>query len=131
MADFGGAELDAFRAEAREWLEANFPKSLAKDQEGQQAALMGAAEGSSDQKRWKARMGAKGWGVPTWPAAYGGGGPGAAGVPAVQLRTNAPVASNTRRTSCICVVPGVSALTSTFTTAASPPRIIGIEPSAS
>ena len=29
MADFGGADLDAFRAEAREWLEANFPKSLA------------------------------------------------------------------------------------------------------
>ena len=29
MADFGGSELDGFRAEAREWLEANFPKSLA------------------------------------------------------------------------------------------------------
>ena len=78
MADFGGAELDAFRAEAREWLEANFPKSLAKDQEGQQAALMGAPELSADQKLWKDRMGAKGWGVPTWPAAYGGGGLSAA-----------------------------------------------------
>ncbi len=25
MADFGGSDLDAFRAEARDWLEANFP----------------------------------------------------------------------------------------------------------
>ena len=28
MPDFGGTELDAFRAEARAWLEANFPDSL-------------------------------------------------------------------------------------------------------
>ena len=32
MADFGGSDLDAFRAEAREWLEANFPNSLADQQ---------------------------------------------------------------------------------------------------
>ena len=31
MADFGGADLDAFRIEAREWLEANFPASLRKN----------------------------------------------------------------------------------------------------
>ncbi len=31
MADFGGNELDAFRAEARTWLEENFPKSLRRD----------------------------------------------------------------------------------------------------
>ena len=74
MADFGGGDLEAFRAEAREWLEANFPKALAKDQEGQQAALMGATELSADQKLWKERMGAKGWGTPTWPKQYGGGG---------------------------------------------------------
>jgi len=74
MADFGGADLDAFRTEAREWLEANFPKSLAKDQEGQTAALMGGEKPTGDIALWKERMGAKGWGVPTWPAAYGGGG---------------------------------------------------------
>jgi len=28
MADFGGADLDAFRVEARQWLEANFPPAL-------------------------------------------------------------------------------------------------------
>ena len=30
MADFGG-DVETFRAEVREWLDANFPKSLAKD----------------------------------------------------------------------------------------------------
>ena len=30
MADFGG-DVETFRAEAKAWLEANFPKSLAKD----------------------------------------------------------------------------------------------------
>ena len=28
MADFGGGDLDAFRTEVREWVEANFPASL-------------------------------------------------------------------------------------------------------
>jgi len=72
MADFGGADLEAFRTEARAWIAANFP-----------AALKGAANPvtrearttpSADQEAWRKAMGAKGWGVPTWPAAYGGGG---------------------------------------------------------
>jgi alkylation response protein AidB-like acyl-CoA dehydrogenase len=71
MADFGGTDLDAFRAEAREWLEANFPKSLAH----QQTAMIPGAEGlSADGKLWKQRMADKGWGAPTWPTEYGGGG---------------------------------------------------------
>ena len=74
MADFGGADLEGFRTQAREWLEANFPKSLAEDVEGQQAALMSPEKPVGDQALWKERMGAKGWGTPTWPAAYGGGG---------------------------------------------------------
>ncbi|MET0273897.1 MAG: acyl-CoA dehydrogenase family protein [Phenylobacterium sp.] len=78
MADFGGADLDAFRAQAREWLEANFPKALGQDVDAQQAAVMSPAEPTGDQAVWKARMGAKGWGTPTWPAAYGGGGLSAA-----------------------------------------------------
>ena len=28
MADFGGTDLDAFRAEAKGWIEANFPAEL-------------------------------------------------------------------------------------------------------
>jgi alkylation response protein AidB-like acyl-CoA dehydrogenase len=74
MADFGGADLDAFRADARAWLEANFPASLRKDPDLISAVEQGAAEASGDVALWKQRMGDKGWGVPTWPAQYGGGG---------------------------------------------------------
>jgi len=73
MAGLGGTDFEAFRAEARSWIEANFP-----------AALKGVAspvgvEGralapTADQEAWRKAMGDKGWGVPTWPAAYGGGG---------------------------------------------------------
>jgi alkylation response protein AidB-like acyl-CoA dehydrogenase len=71
MADFGGSDLDAFRAEAREWLEANFPKSLAHQQT---AMIPGGEKLSDDARLWKQRMADKGWGAPTWPTEYGGGG---------------------------------------------------------
>jgi alkylation response protein AidB-like acyl-CoA dehydrogenase len=71
MADFGGSELDAFRAEAREWLEANFPKSLAFQPV---PMIPGAESKSADHKLWKQRMAEKGWGTPTWPRKYGAGG---------------------------------------------------------
>ena len=74
MADFGGTDLDAFRAEAREWLEVNFPASLRKNPDAITAVEQGAADASGDVALWKQRMGEKGWGVPTWPTAYGGGG---------------------------------------------------------
>jgi alkylation response protein AidB-like acyl-CoA dehydrogenase len=73
MADFGATELDAFRTEAKAWLEANFPDSLKKDPNAQLAAMMGGRP-SGDAELWQQRMGAKGWGTPTWPQAYGGGG---------------------------------------------------------
>ena len=72
MADFGG-DLETFRSEAKAWLEENFPKTLAGDAAAQSAAMGGGQE-SADAKLWRERMGAKGWGVPTWPAEYGGGG---------------------------------------------------------
>ena len=78
MSDNSAPELEAFRAEAREWLDANFPKALARDRASQQAVLMGAAAPSADFGLWKAAMGAKGWGTPTWPKQYGGGGLSAA-----------------------------------------------------
>ena len=67
MADFGG-EVETFRAEVRDWLAANFPPSLkgASPPEGREL--------SPDQDAWRRAMGDKGWGVPTWPQAYGGGG---------------------------------------------------------
>ena len=72
MADFG-AELDAFRGEVRDWLAANFPPSLAHTAS---SAFAGAVmrEPTADDELWRERMGEKGWGVPDWPKAYGGGG---------------------------------------------------------
>ena len=72
MADFG-AEVDAFRAEARDWLAENFPESLAFTA---RSPMSGAVmpEPTPDSELWEQRMGQKGWGVPTWPQAYGGGG---------------------------------------------------------
>ena len=71
MADFGG-DLDGFRAEARAWLEANFPASLSR--EAPPADPEAVAKPTADQELWRKRMGEKGWGVPTWPTEYGGGG---------------------------------------------------------
>ncbi|HXQ14603.1 MAG TPA: acyl-CoA dehydrogenase family protein [Caulobacteraceae bacterium] len=74
MADFGAAELDAFRAEARAWLEGNYPASLRADPAPLSAWLGGGVEPTPEVDLWRQRMGEKGWGVPTWPKQYGGGG---------------------------------------------------------
>jgi alkylation response protein AidB-like acyl-CoA dehydrogenase len=66
-------ELEAFRAEARAWLDENFPKSLS----GQAAAVMSSETIDESQKTaiaWGKTLGAKGWATPTWPTEYGGGG---------------------------------------------------------
>jgi alkylation response protein AidB-like acyl-CoA dehydrogenase len=73
MPDFGAAELDAFRAEARGWLEANFPPSLKRNREAP-ADPEAARPSTEDEELWRKRMGEKGWGTPTWPTQYGGGG---------------------------------------------------------
>jgi alkylation response protein AidB-like acyl-CoA dehydrogenase len=74
MADFG-SEVETFRSEARAWLEENYPPSLRKTSEAnQEAAMMSALKPTGDLKLWKERMAAKGWGTPTWPKQYGGGG---------------------------------------------------------
>ncbi len=73
MADFGATELEAFRTEVRDWLDANFPKSLANDADAQLAKLQAKPE-SADATAWREALGKKGWGTPTWPTAVGGGG---------------------------------------------------------
>jgi alkylation response protein AidB-like acyl-CoA dehydrogenase len=65
-------DLEAFRAEAREWLQANFPPSL-KGKSGMMMGEDGPADGN-DYGKWKKAMGDKGWGTPTYPRQYGGGG---------------------------------------------------------
>jgi len=72
VADFGG-EIETFRAEVRDWLEANFPKALAHDTATQLAKLQARPE-TAEAKAWRLALGGKGWGTPTWPKEYGGGG---------------------------------------------------------
>ncbi|MEO9131954.1 MAG: acyl-CoA dehydrogenase family protein [Sphingomonas sp.] len=65
--------IDAFRSETRAWLAAHFPPSL-KGKENPMATVEGPTALSADEEAWKTAFGEKGWGVPTWPAQYGGGG---------------------------------------------------------
>ncbi|HVJ00559.1 MAG TPA: acyl-CoA dehydrogenase, partial [Sphingomonas sp.] len=65
--------LAAFRAEAREWLAAHFPPGL-KGRDNAMSAVEGPTEEDAEQRAWRLAMGEKGWGVPTWPREYGGGG---------------------------------------------------------
>ena len=76
MADFGGTELDAFRAETRAWLEANYPPSLNAPM-GEDEAPWGGRKmvwKNPDAKLWLDRMAERGWTAPMWPTEYGGGG---------------------------------------------------------
>jgi alkylation response protein AidB-like acyl-CoA dehydrogenase len=74
MADFGSDHLEAFRVEARTWLEENLPASLRGHPELVSEVMMGGGKATGDVELWRQRMGEKGWGVPTWPQQYGGGG---------------------------------------------------------
>jgi len=74
MADFGAADTEAFRKEAREWLEANFPPQLRKEPDTTLEQMEGGLKPSEAAELWRKRIGEKGWGTPTWPKEYGGGG---------------------------------------------------------
>jgi len=78
MADFGAGDLDAFRAEVKAWLEANYPAELRDPKvKSDPEAMWGgrAFAGSADpQIVWMGKMAEKGWTAPTWPTEYGGGG---------------------------------------------------------
>ncbi len=67
------ANTDGFRAEAADWLARNFPRVL-KGREDLLAALDGSVAETPEQTTWRKAMASRGWGTPTWPAAYGGGG---------------------------------------------------------
>src|SRR5271155_517624 len=73
MADFGG-DLDGFRTEARTWLEENAPPSVRRQPDMTMEQMEGGLRPTADQDLWRQRIGAKGWGTPTWPTEYGGGG---------------------------------------------------------
>ncbi|MBX9608062.1 MAG: acyl-CoA dehydrogenase family protein [Gammaproteobacteria bacterium] len=67
---------DEFRAEARAWLEANCPASMRTPMPEEERVWGGrnAKFRHPDSKLWLERCAARGWTVPTWPKAYGGGG---------------------------------------------------------
>jgi alkylation response protein AidB-like acyl-CoA dehydrogenase len=92
MADFGGTDLEGFRAEAREWIAANFPAGL----KGRANPMMREERvaPTADQEVWRIAMGEKGWGVPTWPKAYGGGGLSAGEARVLQQELNKAGAYN-------------------------------------
>jgi len=68
--------LDAFRAEVREYLEANCPPEMRTPFQSEDDAPWGGRnfQWTGPQKKWLDAMAAKGWTVPTWPKEYGGGG---------------------------------------------------------
>jgi alkylation response protein AidB-like acyl-CoA dehydrogenase len=74
----GSGALESFRAEARAWLEANVPASLRGNPDRILDSFMAGERPTAELALWRRRMGEKGWGAPTWPAAYGGGGLSAA-----------------------------------------------------
>ncbi len=76
MSHIDTAELEAFRAETRAWLEANCPPEV-RGPAGMDDGIWGGRNATfktPGHKLWLERMGAKGWAGPEWPAEYGGGG---------------------------------------------------------
>ena len=65
--------LDRFRADVHGWLAEHFPPAL-RNADNAISALEGPGEETAEQRAWREAIGAKGWGVPTWPTEYGGGG---------------------------------------------------------
>ncbi|MBV6415989.1 MAG: Acyl-CoA dehydrogenase FadE34 [Steroidobacteraceae bacterium] len=73
------SESDAFRAEARQWLEANCPPSMRLPIRNDADMVWGGSRitfHSDDQRAWFERMRERGWLVPGWPREFGGGGLG-------------------------------------------------------
>ena len=71
------SDLEAFRAETRAWLEANCPPEMREPVRGDEDACWGGRNfkfKNPAQKQWLEVMAERGWTVPDWPKAYGGGG---------------------------------------------------------
>ncbi|SFM60896.1 acyl-CoA dehydrogenase family protein [Shimia aestuarii] len=70
------SNLEAFREETRDWLEANCPVEMRQPM-GEDDICWGGRNftyRSPAQKQWMQVMAERGWTVPAWPKAYGGGG---------------------------------------------------------
>ena len=74
-------DLAEFRLETRAWLEANCPAAMREPVRSDNDVVWGGRDQSmltTAQKEWLDKMAARGWTVPDWPKAYGGGGLSAA-----------------------------------------------------
>ena len=69
-------DLQTFREETRSWLENNCPASMRTPTPENEVIWGGRKQEwvNPDSKVWLERMAERGWTVPTWPKAYGGGG---------------------------------------------------------
>jgi len=73
------SELEAFRADTRAWLEENCPEEMRRPVVKDADMCWGGRNPrfqSEAQRVWLERMTKRGWTVPAWPRAYGGGGLG-------------------------------------------------------
>lgn len=67
------AEIESFRAEARDWLEENCPPGARRPGMVPTGSTKIRIE-DADTLAWLERMAERGWTTPTWPVEYGGGG---------------------------------------------------------
>lgn len=70
-------EIEAFRKETRDWLEANCPDSMRTPVNSFEDIYNGGRQPETDhpdQPLWCERMAERGWTVPHWPKEYGGAG---------------------------------------------------------
>ncbi len=70
-------DLARFRAETRAWLEAHCPAEMRRPMASEDEVCWGGrgfSFSSPAQRQWLQLMAERGWTVPTWPRAYGGGG---------------------------------------------------------
>ena len=71
------ADLEQFRSETRDWLEANCPPEMRAPMRGEKDLCWGGRHfqfQSEAQRQWLDVMASHGWTVPDWPKEYGGGG---------------------------------------------------------
>lgn len=67
-------ELAEFREEVKTWMSENFPKDLAGKNIFFFEGINPDKEIQKNAEIWRSRLAEKGWGAPTWPQEYGGGG---------------------------------------------------------
>lgn len=67
-------DIESFRQQVREWVQANFPPSLRNVDPLTFMGNVNAARSNADYQLWRERVAERGWGVPTWPRRFGGAG---------------------------------------------------------